>query len=473
MKTALRYLGVAALFLATLASAQDKWTVHEWGTFTSLQDEAGRTLGGINTDDEPVPRFVHRLSNFALLPTHELPFTFYQGAPSCHPDVTMRLETPVIYFHPPKSKTSITSADVLVKFRGGWLTEFFPDARPTAPGLENGQFNFGKLRSDTISSLEWKDLKIGGDEHLPETSAHVWTSPRAVDAALVQAHVLPVTQPQVQFRQSPEDQTENERFLFYRGVAHIDAPLKVSRENNAFAIRSQIPNTPDFPAKNLNIQHLWLVQIQPDGTVAFRTLSPLTAGDDTNKILARTEATFKPSDFSSANLKKLRSSLEQALTSDGLFNDEAQALLNTWELSYFKSHGLRLFFLVPRAWTDYYLPLNVSLPANITRTMVGRIELVTPEQRSLLHQLASYSVAEIREQARQLGSKWPTPALIRDMDQLKSGKKHLRDTISVPESYQTYLDLGRFRETLVLLEAAAHPTPGLTNFVSNYRLHGS
>src|SRR5204863_2540425 len=34
--------------------------VHEWGTFTSLQNEASQAIGGINTDDEPVPRFVHR-----------------------------------------------------------------------------------------------------------------------------------------------------------------------------------------------------------------------------------------------------------------------------------------------------------------------------------------------------------------------------------------------------------------------------
>src|ERR1043166_6856700 len=35
---------------------------HEWGTFTSLQDEEGRTLDGINTDDEPVPSFCHDMA---------------------------------------------------------------------------------------------------------------------------------------------------------------------------------------------------------------------------------------------------------------------------------------------------------------------------------------------------------------------------------------------------------------------------
>ena len=36
--------------------------------------------------------------------------------------------------------------------------------------------------------------------------------------------------------------------------------------------------------------------------------------------------------------------LLSALVAEGLYTDEARALLNTWELSYFKSTGLRVFF---------------------------------------------------------------------------------------------------------------------------------
>ena len=76
-------------------------TVHEWGTFTSLQDENGRAMGGINTDDEPVPSFVHDVAGMLLIKPTEIPTTFSKGAVNCHPDVTMRLETPVLYFHAP------------------------------------------------------------------------------------------------------------------------------------------------------------------------------------------------------------------------------------------------------------------------------------------------------------------------------------------------------------------------------------
>lgn len=110
--------------------------------------------------------------------------------------------------------------------------------------------------------------------------------------------------------------------------------------------------------------------------------------DSTNRLLSTT-GTFGDKEYHAANLAKLRADMRAALIEDGLFADESDALLNTWELSYFKSTGLRLFFLVPRAWTDERLPLDISVPAETQRVMVGRIELVTPEQRKLLAQLAS------------------------------------------------------------------------------------
>src|SRR5437870_1291138 len=51
---------VATISLASFARApSDPLVVHEWGTFTSLQDENGRSIGGLNVDDEPLPKFVH------------------------------------------------------------------------------------------------------------------------------------------------------------------------------------------------------------------------------------------------------------------------------------------------------------------------------------------------------------------------------------------------------------------------------
>src|SRR5688572_2350117 len=107
--------------VATIAS-DDKLVVHEWGTFTALQNERGEQLGGINIDDEPVPKFVHNLNPYVLQSSYALRGVFSKGAPQRHPYVNVRLETPVIYFYPPKSQRGPMQVDVDVLFRGGWLT---------------------------------------------------------------------------------------------------------------------------------------------------------------------------------------------------------------------------------------------------------------------------------------------------------------------------------------------------------------
>jgi hypothetical protein len=140
--------------------------------------------------------------------------------------------------------------------------------------------------------------------------------------------------------------------------------------------------------------------------------------------------------------------MRQALQEDGLFADEAEALLNTWEQSYFKSAGLRLFFMVPRAWTDSYLPLDVSVPCEIKRAMVGRLELVTPEQRTLLKEMAQAPVPT---------KPWANYVMNGD---------HATVQGAMPLAYR---DLGRFRNALLLDEYKARPTPTLQAFI---RLNG-
>ena len=451
-----------AISLPAAEARGSGWAIHEWGTFTSLQDEAGQSIAGINTDDEPVPQFVHRLSHWVLLTPSEVPVIFFQGAPKCHPHVTMRLETPVIYFHPPEGAkgVGIQECDVKVQFRGGWLTEFYPMASPEVDGLQARKFKFGPLSSESTSSLEWPDLKVGGDWPLTNTTEHVWTSPRAVEAALVR---------------TPEG--EAEKFLFYRGVAHIDAPLRISREKTELVFRSQLGELPD----RQKVNSAWLVNIRADGKAAFRALPKMQLVEDESQVLARTAANFAPKDFSASNLETLKHALRKTLIAEGLFADEAEALLNTWELSYFKSAGLRLFFIVPPAWTDHYLPLEISVPdkekAKVNRVMVGRIELVQPEQRRLLKEIAGFSPKLVEQEAEKVGKRYyemligaRSPEVHRSFGAVGRGEKPLASMIDVPKTYRTYLDLGRFRNALILEEAKRNPSAGLTNFINTYRL---
>ena len=80
--------------------------------------------------------------------------------------------------------------------------------------------------------------------------------------------------------------------------------------------------------------------------------------------------------------------MHKALVKDGLFADEAAAMLETWKQSYFQSSGKRIFYIMPRAWTDRVMPLRIHSSAHqeidLERSMVGRIELMTERHQALL-----------------------------------------------------------------------------------------
>jgi len=156
------------------------------------------------------------------------------------------------------------------------------------------------------------------------------------------------------------------------------------------------------------------------------------------------------------------------LIADGLYTDEADAMLKTWELAYFKSPGLRLFYLLPQQWTDAVLPLQCSLLAKVSRTMVGRIEVVTPKQRSLLKKLGTAPVSKLNWIYESLAGSQSRNELL---TQLWEGSARFQDlNIPVPPDYQSYIDLGRFRNALILDEFTRHTDSGIGRFVEAYGL---
>lgn len=451
-------VGAGVGVLPATAGAQqagDRWQIHEWGTFTALENESGHPLGWINTEDEPVPSFCHRLSHSLLVPVDDLAPAFFKDAPRAHPDVILRLETPVVYFHPPAGATLPQKVDLKVDFRGGWLTEYYPDAKVGAPGLSTRTFEYGRINKTTQGSLEWKGLEIGKEGTFPKTEDQVWLSPRNVKAASITAAG-----------------GESERFLFYRGVAYSQAPLTVGRSGDGrfLFINGWLPQEL-ADQKPLRIPRLWLADIRDDGSTAFRTLPPLKLTSSLPTPLTNLAATFEPRDYSLARLNALRSEMHDGMVADGLNPDEADALLNTWDASYFRSSGLRLFFLVPRAWTDYVLPLKTSLDADIRRVMVGRIELITPEQRACLKRIEetkSPSSTWYEEWAAKNPDAWKRYQQKREEGNLRALRE---EKIEIPDDYRAYLELGRFRNAIVLDALRHHPTDGLQKFVDAYDLH--
>ncbi len=251
MKLAAFAFAAALTFVISHArAAEPPMVVHEWGTFTCLQDETGRAIGGINTDDEPVPGFVHRIGDL-INASNELA-GYYQGVPQNHPSVTMRLETPVIYFHSATTQRPRT-VNVDVAFHGGWLTEFYPKATFTAPGVvddgispANGLhfYKYGPITPATIGTLKWSAVQIGAAGKGPGTDAKVWTTPRNVSAQAITVG------------------GESEKFLFYRGVGNLDAPLEVKRVGAGHQVEIDLkPGMKKNVIADLAHSPMWLVRV--------------------------------------------------------------------------------------------------------------------------------------------------------------------------------------------------------------------
>jgi hypothetical protein len=97
--------------------------------------------------------------------------------------------------------------------------------------------------------------------------------------------------------------------------------------------------------------------------------------------------------------------LERLLLADGLYGDEASAMIETWRDSWFEE-GTRLFYVVPRPAIDAVLPLKIDpAPIAIARVFVGRMELVTPTTRSEVREaLIANQAATLRTYGRFLGT---------------------------------------------------------------------
>jgi hypothetical protein len=262
----------------------------------------------------------------------------------------------------------------------------------------------------------------------------VWTSPRDVRCAPVSTAT-----------------GESEQFLFYRGVASLQPPLAagLSVDGKTVTLSSRVPLELASKAP-LKVAKLWYVDIREDGALAYRSLPALELVVNSNGVLRTIPGDFADGDYSLTRLADLRKEMQAGLVADGLFEDEAAALLNTWEASYFRSHGIRLFFMVPRAWTDHVLPLKTSVAATLERAMIGRLELIAPRQRACLRRIAD---------GKDFSTKWyydwmqkHPEAAARNAKRRREGDlQSLRDDcVTIPDNYLAYLQLGRFRNALVL-----------------------
>jgi hypothetical protein len=343
--------------------------VHEWGTITTRHAADGTPEGRLNRIDssEVLPAFVHRYEPPATRGDTQRSLTKTTLTPG-RPDVTMRLETPVIYFYPTAGART-PPFDVAVRFRGGILNEFYPvadgsvdvDVERVAAKMRAGllhDWDGAVLDNYVVGGLRWRGLALKPTVSLPSTDSHVWLAPRRVRAAGVTAAT-----------------GESERYLFYRGVAHLDAVLQTRRTTGEIQLLAPA-RLHWLRAPSMTVSRVWLLHTRVDGHSAFRERTALiVTRNHPSAELARISL-FADSEYSTTGLAELRRSMKRALTGAGLFDDEAEAMLETWRESYFRAPGLRVLYLVPNEWTSHFLPFEVSVPTRLTRVLIGRIDLL-------------------------------------------------------------------------------------------------
>lgn len=407
--------GAAILAVGAMTRHTAKGLVaHEWGTFTSVQGSDGVLLDWRPLITSRLPGFVYDWTKPGLNRRQAGQFAFTKGGM-----ITLqRMETPVIYFYSDRAQT----VDVTVGFPKGIITEWYPQVAQIGPAvvpvpkalamLDNYVHKVGAKPAFTFASFisrpaceasraHWANIEIkpvrankGLAASLPsDQSGSHYFSARETDADFLQLPSLVAT--------NPAPQTE--KFLFYRGAGSFATPLRVTAENEG-AIT--VANTGGEALKDL-----FVLSVQ-NRAGAFIHLNALAAGE--RRTVARATESTPIATLS----QKLASQMADALTSQGLYRREAEAMVKTWNDSWFQEEGVRVLYILPRQWTDQTLPLTIEpSPREVVRIMVGRAEVITPgSERQLVDFLtkAGQGDSSAREQAlaqfRKMG-RFAEPAL--------------------------------------------------------------
>jgi len=296
------------------------------------------------------------------------------------------METPVLYFYAPSEQT----VSVKVSFAKGVITEWYPHATRVEPAATLWD---GILLNDNVDdgSIAWDAVTLA-----PSQTAPLPTDQR--ENRYYAARQTTSTPLRVNTSAGPQ----YEKFLFYRGVSNFTVPISAQLQ----------------PENKLRVENR---SAQPiPSTILFERRGE-KIGFRINGVL-QNEAVLEAPELT-ATLDSLASALEGILIDQGLYQNEAQAMVQTWRDSWFEG-GSRLLYIVPAEFVNNVLPLTISpAPTQITRVFVGRLELVTPATQSAVERaFAAHDNATLASYARFLEpilltmiKQAPTPATARQL----------------------------------------------------------
>lgn len=365
--------GLCAVFFTTAillpihAEASTNYVAHEWGTFTSVQGGDGNLLPWRPLKTSELPGFVY---NWRRAGMNRGPLIGAKGDL-----ITLqRLETPVIYFYAEQPM----NVAVDVAFPNGFITEWYPQAAQIGPTFAmdtNGPMG-GILHE---SRAIWKNLEI-----VPQSKDYSWLEQRLPEDSsgshYFAARQTAANMVRTDFNSTSNSATEIEKFIFYRGAGSFKTPLHVSVDSSNLVT---VENTGAY-----SLAHLFLVNIHDDYG-AFGLMDELGSSNSVVWLQLTNGPAEHWNQFPLAQFRtEIGAQMETALISEGLFPDEAIAMVNTWKDSWFTEQGVRILYILPRPWTDEILPIALTpRPKEFTRVMIGRAEIITPQVQANLSRL--------------------------------------------------------------------------------------
>jgi len=350
-------------FYASYSNAS-AYELHEWGTFTSISGSDGILLNGMHHEEERLPYFVHALDGMKNRGPR-----MTKGMSRPLRNVTIKMETPVIYFYSDKA----FQAKVQVGFDGGSISQWYPERSggetvakidppvafdsslmaPYTPLKDDlfkkyGGIDFAKKRT---GSIEWEVDVLD-----PETDRGLVFKPREtlnwVRPRNPKANILKVGK-------------QYEDYLFYRGVGNFQLPVK-------FSVDSEETLTISNHSSD-KIPFLFVHEITSEGVTRFHSISEGLKASGSIQVpigQLKTERNWQ---------RPVYQKMYHGLLATGLSKEEAHGMIQTWWQSYFSRPGLRVFWVVPTSDTETILPLSVTpAPAKIVRTLLGRSEIMRP-----------------------------------------------------------------------------------------------
>jgi hypothetical protein len=346
-------------------SDSNQFIVHEWGTFTSFAGSDGVSLEFRPLATSDLPAFVFDRARQANLFTQRFDAGDRSGYTTKSTMRSLqRMETPVTYFYTDRERV----VDVTVGFPRGLLTEFYPPVRGMFPVFVKGQNE--QLANSTLA---WEKVKL-----IPVAAVKSNMTPPATSADDHYGFARQTDSAMIKVDDALLNKSYYEKFLFYRGVGNFELPVTLqSSADGKFTIQ----NSGKEP-----IHAAFLVQIN-NGHIRFAKLGAIDR--EAQAALPADEIT----------IDQLADEVAAAIVADGMYEKEARAMVNTWRSSWFGEDGTRLLYLLPQSLTDKMIPLKVTpAPQRMVRTMVGRLEILTPQVEknieNLLVQLASPTPAQ-------------------------------------------------------------------------------